>query len=232
MALESRDRWMEGLSARWTIQTAWACFELACHLALGLDASKPAEKLSPNFWSNLNRRLGQRTPALSPIDHKRAPWDDLHLIQEERHPFAHLGAGGGRFPPKADAQLAAEEAEKAIRRFLGMLGQSVPAWLTITGVSWPQDGDPLRKSFGGGSSLGVGGSLIVQYASESDPATLRIAIVQLDGSELCDFYPAGFDWKPRVEELLENLVTPIQGIRVYDGTQVHLEEPLLMWGQD
>jgi|ERR1017187_852973 hypothetical protein len=97
MAYESRDRWMEGLATRWTIQTAWASFELTCHLALGLNRADPKQRLSP-FWKELNRRLSQRTPKLGTIDHTRPPWDDLHLIQEERHPFAHLGAGGDVSP--------------------------------------------------------------------------------------------------------------------------------------
>ena len=230
MAHESRDCWMEGLATRWTIQTAWACFELTCHLALGLNPSDPAQKLSPGFWVNLNRRLSQRTPPLDPIDHKVPPWDDLHFIQEERHPFAHLGAGGGRFPTKAAANLAAEEAEKAIRRFLSMLGFGVPNWITIAGISWPRDGDPFRSNFGGDSSFGVGGSLTPQNASESDPDTLRVAIVHLDGSESCSLYPARFDWKPLVEQMLQVLGTPIKGVRVYDKKQVYLDEPLVMWG--
>lgn len=232
MAQESRDRWMEGLATRWTIQTAWACFELTCHLALGLNPSDPAQKLSPGFWGNLNRKLSRRTPPLGPINHKLPPWDDLHLIQEERHPFAHLGAGGGRFPTKADANLAAEEAEKAIGRFLTLLGVGIPNWITITGVSWPRDGDPLQSNFGGGPRFGVGGSITVQSAAESDPATLRVAVVHLNGSESVDLYPAGFDWMPRVEQTLQGLGTPIKGIRVYDSKQVYLDEALLMWGQD
>lgn len=232
MAHESTDRWMEGLSTRWTVQTAWACFELACHLALGLDPLDKSQQLSQGFWVKLNQKLAQRSPSLGPIDHKAPPWDDWHLIQVERHPFAHLGAGGGRFPRRDDADLAAEEAEKAIRRFLSLVGLSAPRWLTINGASWPRDGSPLQSNFGGGSGMGTGGMLTMQSANVDDPATIRIAIVALDSKESCDLYPAGFDWRPRVEQLLNGLGGPIWGIRVYDGNQIHHEEPLLMWGAD
>jgi len=78
--------------------------------------------------------------------------------------------------------------------------------------------------------MGVGGTLTVQSAKEHDPNTIRLAIITLDGKESCDLYPAGFDWKPRVEQLLNGLGSPIRGIRVYDRNQTYLEEPLLMWG--
>jgi hypothetical protein len=188
--------------------------------------------LSQGFWVKLNQKLAQRSPSLGPIDHKAPPWDDWHLIQVERHPFAHLGAGGGRFPRRDDADLAAEEAEKAIRRFLSLVGLSAPRWLTINGASWPRDGSPLQSNFGGGSGMGTGGMLTMQSANVDDPATIRIAIVALDSKESCDLYPAGFDWRPRVEQLLNGLGGPIWGIRVYDGNQIHHEEPLLMWGAD
>src|SRR5258707_15634560 len=54
---------------------------------------RPSAEAVPGFWQNLNRKLVQRTPRIGPVNHKLPPWDDLHLIQEERHPFAHLGAG-------------------------------------------------------------------------------------------------------------------------------------------
>lgn len=230
MAHKSTERWMEGLATRWTVQTAWACFELACHLALGLDPLDKSQQLSPGFWGNLNRTLAQRSLSIAPINHRAPPWDDWLLIQMERHPFAHLGAGGGRFPRKDDADLAAEEAEKAVRRFLSLVGVPAPRWLTVSGAAWPQDGSPLQSNFGRGSGMGVGGTLTVQSAKQDDPTTIRLAIVATDGKESCDLYPAGFNWKPRVEQLLNGLGSPIWGIRVYDSNQTYLEEPLLMWG--
>jgi hypothetical protein len=211
---------MEGLATRWTIQTAWACFELTCRLALGLNLADP-KQLPPRFWEKLNRKLGERR--LARIDHTRPPWDDLHVIQEERNPLAHLGAGGGRFPPKADANLAAEEAEKAIRRFLTMAGKTVPTWITITGLLGLALATPSGAISEAARVLEYCGSLTVPGALESDPATLRVAIVRLDGRESCDLYPAGFDWKPRVEQILEGLGAPIKGIRVYDSTKVYLD---------
>lgn len=223
---------MEGLATRWTVQTAWACFEIACHLGLGLDPLVKSQQLSQGFWDKLNQKLGQRSPPLGPIDHKAPPWDDWLLIQLERHPFAHLGAGGGRFPQRDDADLAAEEAEKAIRRFLSLVGVSAPRWLTVAGAAWPRDGSPLQSNFGGGSGMGVCGTLTVQSAKEDDPSPIRLAIVATDGKESCDLYPVGFDWRPRVDQILDGLGSPIWGIRVYDRNQTFLEEPLLMWGAD
>src|ERR1035441_4323312 len=147
-------------------------------------------------------------------------------------PFCAPWRRRGRFPKKEDANLAAEEAEKEIRRFLTMAGKTVPSWITIAGISWPRDGDPLRSSFGSRGGLGVSGSLTVQGASDSDSATLRVAIVHLDGNQTCDLYPAGFDWKPRVEQILEGLGTPIKGIRVYDSSKAYLDKRILMWGGD
>jgi hypothetical protein len=229
MASESLDPWVEGLATRWTIQTACSCFELACHLALGRNPSDPSQKLSPRFWKNLNRVLSQRNPPIAGIDLKQPPWDDWHLIQEERHPFAHLGAGGGRFPRRADAQLAVEESEKAIKRFFAIIGVPHPRWLSAS-VSWPQDASPLRTAFGAQGGVVFTPTLTIANASRSDPTTVRMAIIGLDGKESCDFYPAEYDWKPRFESLLNNLASPIKGIRVYDANQVYLDEPLLMWG--
>jgi hypothetical protein len=147
MANETSDVWITGLATRWTIQTAWSCFELAVHLALGRDINDPRQKLSPRFWSNVNAALLKSFPAAGRIDHTLPPWDDWHLIQEERHPFVHLGAGGGRFPAKADAQLAVEEAEKAIKRFFSLVGRPEPRWLKTT-ATWPKNTEPLRKAFG------------------------------------------------------------------------------------
>lgn len=41
MASENRDACVEELATRWTIQSAWPCFELACHLALGVIHGTP-----------------------------------------------------------------------------------------------------------------------------------------------------------------------------------------------
>jgi hypothetical protein len=229
MATESADRWVEGLATRSTIQMAWSCFELSCMLALGLDPANPGHKLSPRFWQNLNARLTSRNPPITTINHKQPPWDDWHLVQEERHPFAHLGAGGGRFPTRADATLALEEAEKAIKRIFTLLGVAHPRWLTAT-LAWPIDFDPIQSAFGSGSGMGADGIVVHKDADASDPATIHIAIVKLDGTERCDDFPPGYDWRSRVENTLENLGAPIKGIRVYDGLKVYLDEPLLMWG--
>jgi hypothetical protein len=227
MATETHDRWVSALATRWTIQTAWSCFELACHLALGRDPADPRQQLSPNFWQNLNSALAQRGPPVPPISHKDPPWKDWHLIQKERHPLAHLGAGGGRFPSASVAQSAVEESEKAIKRFFDLLGITHPRWL-VASAPWPKNVEPLRAAFGrGGMSVG---SVTIANASASDPSTIRLAIITLDGKEHCDFYPPGYNWKPRFDSLINNLAFPIKGLRVYDGTQVYLDEPLLMWG--
>jgi hypothetical protein len=80
-----------------SVLTAWSCFELACRLALGVPEFKPP------FWKNVNRALAKRSPPLK-IDPTKPPWDDLDQLRQKRHPFAHVGAGGGRFPKKADAR--------------------------------------------------------------------------------------------------------------------------------
>lgn len=229
MARDSQDKWVEGLATRWTMQTAWSCFELACHLGLGLDPSISSQRLSPGFWPNLNQKLRALQPPIAAIDKKSAPWVSWYLIQEERHPFAHLGAGGGRFPSKSSADLAVEEAEKAIGRFFNLLGTTTPRWLSAT-VSWPSSPGPLRRATGGASIIVAGPTVTSQSADPSDPTTLRLAIIGLDDKETCDYYPAGYDWKPRVDSLLEGLGVPIKGIRVYDSTRVYRDEPVLMWG--
>ena len=109
LARTAQDAWAEGLATRWTMLTAWACFELGCHLALGRDHRR--QPLSPGFWPNVNRELINRR--LNLIDLKQPPWDDWKLIQDERHLFAHLGPGGGGLSKQADADLAVDEIGRA-----------------------------------------------------------------------------------------------------------------------
>lgn len=226
MTRKTDDKWMAGLATRWTFLTAWSCFELSCHLALGLDPLDPQQRLSPAFWKNLNRRLEPRKLSIDP---KQAPWDDLLLIQEERHPFAHLGAGGGRFSTAIDAEFAVQEAEKAIVRFFQLVGVFVPKWLTATGTTWPEDNNP-NEQFGKGGGLSGTHGTIVGDSKQGDPTMIRIATKRLDGNENVELYPLGFDWKSRIEEILENLGTPVKGIRVYDGSKTYLDDDLAMWG--
>lgn len=230
IAIISSDRWVTSLATRWTIQSAWSCFELVCHLSLGLDKTIKGQQLSPGFWPNLNTRLGQQNPPVPRIDHKQPPWDDWHLIQEERHPYAHYGAGGGRFPSVADAKLAVDEAEKAIQRFLALLHIPNPRWLTASGP-WPESTTLMNAALGrrGGASFGTP-TIVTQGSSPDDPTTIVMAIIHLDGSEAPHYFPASYDWKPRFDQQLETLASPIKGIKVYDAAQVYLDEPLVMWG--
>lgn len=231
LALESPDQWISGLATRWTIQSAWSCFELACHLALRRDITKKSEQLSPGFWPNVNLAFAHLVPPVAPINHKQPPWDDWHLIHEERHPYAHYGAGGGRFPSKADAELAVDESEKAIARFLTLLAIPTPRWLSASS-QWPKDMDTIQRGLGarGGGMFGTV-TVCVQGAPESDPTTVKVVIVNLDDTESVIYYcPPGAEWKGRADLLLNGLAHPIKAIRAYDQKQVYLDEPLLMWG--
>ena len=202
-------------------------------LALGRNPNDPNQKLSPGFEGNVNKALVARQPPVQPIAWRQPPWDDWHLIKEERNPFAHLGAGGGRFPPKADAGLAVEEAEKAIGRIFGLLGITKPRWL-ISSDLWPKN-ESSSMARGFGFRGGFGGSVSAQLqsagASPSDPKTIRVAITELDGTEKVSYYlTPNEDWRGRFDWLLDHLSTPIKGARVYDGNQTYIDEPLLMWG--
>src|SRR5689334_9530387 len=157
IADRANDAWSEALATRWGIVTAWSCFELACRILLGV------RKLPQPFWDSVNRNLASRK--LPPINPRITPWDDLEAIRKRRHPFAHLGAGGGRFPKKSDGHLAVQQAHQGLLRLFGLLGHPAPRWLVIV---QPRS-LPFSRSMG---TL----SLVSRAADPTDPKTIHIAI--------------------------------------------------------
>lgn len=211
IANQASDPWTEALATRWTVVTAWASFELWCCRSLGVS------KLQP-FWPQLNVELAKLSPSLK-IEWTKSPWDDLEVIRQERHPFAHRGAGGGRFPKRADAQLAVEEAERAIGRFAALIGLSKPRWVVIMRPTLPMD-----------TSSGRTGGMSQTGPDPTQSGTIHVETTLLDGSTSTSHYGEGYDWRSRVDQILNGLKNPIRRVKVFDGDQVYLDRPLAMWG--
>lgn len=80
------------------------------------------------------------------------------------------------------------------------------------------------------TSSGRTGGMSQTGPDPTQSGTIHVETTLLDGSTSTSHYGEGYDWRSRVDQILNGLKNPIRRVKVFDGDQVYLDRPLAMWG--
>lgn len=161
------------------------------------------------------------------MDFGSGVWGNLSSkTLKDRTRYAHAGVKfADRFPPTCHAEEAITWIREAIHDIYGRMGKVVFRWVDHDESSgWPS----------GGSQALFFGEVRRAGADPDDPATVRIALVTLEGEEkTTEYLPSatkGDESYGRVEQILGSLNTRFAAIRAYRGVHLVHDEQFEMRG--
>lgn len=201
LAREAPNKWDRGTYVRMCVTTCWTAIEVACQEALS------CVDIGYRFKENLDRAIA--SASLSPIDWSTGIWQRVRILQELRKSYIHKFANlSDMFPSASVAEDAIETARKAIEEIFVYVGQPAPAW---TGLDEAR-GWQAQSSFGHFFL-----TVCHPGVQMDDPLTVKVFIVIEGEEKLTSVLPAGYDPSQEVNQLLQNVRIPINGIRVYEN---------------
>jgi hypothetical protein len=212
LANQTKNVWDRGAYVRWSVNTAWTCFETACSDAFGVSG------LGMRFRDTLDDHL--KLVGHPAIDWSHGIWQQVLAVYKIRKSYTHVNL------PQKDLLAPASVAETAIR----VLRDAIKAAYLHTAKLAPHWVDDDRDS--GWTSHETFGyaTLSLTTAKPDDATAVRIAHVR-EGHEYTDFtLPTGTDPEPLIAQLIANTNVPISAVRIYDGPILREERVLQMRG--
>jgi hypothetical protein len=202
-----------GTYVRWTIITAWICFETACEDALDVRG------LGYDFKRTLNESI--KKLGLEPVDWGQGLWQQVAAVHSSRKDYIHVAM------PQKELLADVDEADDAV----SVLRDAIKDVYVRAGKSWPawvEDDSDKGFSITAAPSMEAAGTTIKRGANPSDPHAIRIAYV-LKGREVVDeICPPGTEVMPRFFDLLRRLQQPVSAVRAYRGEELICEWTLTM----
>ena len=204
LAREALNKWDRGTYVRMCVSISWTALEVACQDAL------TCTDIGYRFKENLDRAIA--ASALPSIDWSTGTWQKVRLLQELRKSYVHRFATlNDMFPLAVVAEDAIETVREAIENIFAHVGRAAPTWTSFDKAR----GWQTRSSFG--AAVLTTGHAGVKM---DDPLAVRVFIV-IDGVEkLTTVLPAGYDPSQEVDHILQNAISPISGIRVYENGEL------------
>jgi hypothetical protein len=222
-ALHARDlarvapnSWDLGTYVRWTVNTAWTAFEMACEEALASSG------LGRRFKSNLDQAFQDK--GLPKLDWGQGVWQRVEAIHALRKAYVHPGIPQERlFAPLDEAEEAISVLREAIKDVYRRVGLPIP--------DWPDDDQNPEPPQLRPAQVGIPGIIVTgPGVSVDDPDVVKVTYVVRGEEKLSDVCPPGTDWEPKVQNLIRNLRVAASAIRVYQGTELVAEIELRMRG--
>lgn len=208
--------WDLGTYVRWTVNTAWTAFEMACEEALGTSGT------GYRFKENLDKAFEGK--GLPKPDWGQGLWQRVGRIHALRKSYIHPGIPQERlFVPLNEAEETIPVLREAIKDVYHRAGLPVPDW-----PDDDQNPEPPQLRRG---QVGIPGiTLIGAGLSVDDPGAVKVAYVVRGEEKLSDVCPPGTDWEPLVQNLIRNLRVAASAVRVYQGAERIVEIELRMRG--
>lgn len=135
LAKQTKNDWNRGTYIRWTITTAWTCFEMCCK-----DAFEIAR-----FRRGLKNALDQAyaSNSLPRINWEEGVWAEVLKVLGYRNKYVHRVSSQRELWPDI---LIAEEAINILRNAIKQVyidtGKEFPSWIDDdTNMGWVNDGD-------------------------------------------------------------------------------------------
>ncbi len=197
LARKARDRWNRGTYVRWAVRDAWTAFEAACEDALGVS------DLGIRFRERLDDAIDKKS--LAALDWGRGLWQQVLQVYGRRKDYAHPRVPQARlFTPPSEAEDAIRILRDAIKAIYRHASLSEPVWV---------DAD---VDFGGERASVAHATVTHAGVDENTPGAIRTAYVYRGKERVSDILPAGTEWRPLVDQLIEGIVVPISKVLVYE----------------
>jgi len=210
LARRSKNDWDRGTYVRWTIQSSWTAFEMACEDAL------ERTRLGTRMKDNLDQALHHRQ--LSAIDWGQGLWQRVVRVQSLRHDYTHPGLEQHRlFAPTGECEFAIDVLRAAIKDIYARVGKQRPLW--VEDDRNPEE--PGSMAFAKVTRAG---------AKEGDPDVIAVSYTYRGEEHTSEVLPAGSDPEPVMQQLLESIIVPISAVRAYRGKELILEWNVRMRG--
>ena len=208
LARQTRNQWDRGTYVRWTITTAWTCFELACEDALCANG----------LGNRFKQKVDEAVQALSlpAFDWGKGIWQRVLSIYELRKDYIHPGIPQARlFAPLEEADRAILTLREGIRAIYMHARKPAPDWIQ----------DDEDRGWDGERRAIVHGTVTHAGANPNDPEVIRIAYV-FEGKEYTrEILPPGSDYRPCIDSVL-GINLPISEVRVYQGNDIIWQRPI------
>jgi len=204
-----------GTYVRWTIITAWICFEAVCEEALGVCG------LGYAFKRTLDDSIEKH--GIDPIDWSKGLWQQVEVIHQLRKDYIHVAL------PQERLLASVYEADNAVSVLREAI-KDVHKRVEKPGPTWVEDDSAKELSLTSAVSVSGAGTTLKRGAKTDDPNAVRITYV-LKGKEIVDeIWPPGTEVKPRLFDLLRRLQEPVSAVRAYCGEKLICEWNLTMRG--
>lgn len=203
LARQTRNAWDRGTYVRWTISTAWTCFELACEDAL------EAKGLGNDFKRKLDAAVNARS--LPALDWGSGIWQRIASIHKLRKEYVHPGIPQERlFAPGEEADRAIATLREGVHAIYVYAGKTAPEWIE----------DDEDRGWDGGRRVIVHQKTSHIGADPDDPEVIRVAYI-FEGREYTRaVLLPGTDFEPHTDKLLRGIGIPISEVLVYQGNAV------------
>lgn len=209
LAEQANNDWDRGTYIRWTITTAWTCFEICCEHALEIDG------LGNRFKDRLNQ--GYELKSLPKPDWGQGLWQQVLNVYSYRKKYVHeVSSQKELFPELSLANNTIQILRNAIKQVYMDSEKEVPSWIN----------DDSDRGWDSGSDPFAHGMAIHNGANENDPNCIKIAYIYKGKEYISSVYPPGADPKSIAENLIRRIKIPISAIRLYCGSDVIKEIPL------
>jgi hypothetical protein len=216
LARRAQNEWDLGTYVRWTINTAWTAFEIACEEALR------AKRLGERFKPKLDDAFDKN--GLPRPDWGEGLWQRIGEVHTLRRGYVHVTTQERLFAPLSEAEKAIRVLRDGIKDVYRRVGKEVPLWPD-------EDENPEPPRLGGGAVVGMAHVMITRAGvSEDDPGAIRVAYVVRGEEKVSEICPPGTDWAPIVEQLISSLHVAASAIRVYRGAELIEEIRIRMRG--
>jgi hypothetical protein len=201
LAREALNKWDRGTYVRMCIMTVWTALETSYQDILD-DV-----KIGYSFKSDVDQAVARKL--LPRLDWSQGVFQDVRTLQELRKSYVHRFLSLSDMFPAADiANNAINTVRDAIKALCQHANKPLPNWLAIDdSKGWQNRSSYLLSTLVTGH----------EGVTLDDPNAVRIFTV-IDGHEtLTTVLPSGVDPGKYIDELLQNIRIPINGVRVYDS---------------
>jgi len=214
LAREAKNQWDRGTYVRMCVTTSWTAIEVACQEALACP------EIGHRFKKNLDKAIA--LALLPPIDWSKGIWQEVRALQELRKSYVHKFATLiNLFPHASVAENAIKTARNAIETIFAHVGETPPSWTAL------DDAQGWQKS----SNFGTANlSALHANVKMDDPLAVRVFMVINGEEKLNEVLPSGSDPSQVINKLLQNVLVPISGIRVYENGELKQDLVVKMRG--
>lgn len=211
LATNARNDWDRGTYVRWTINSAWSAFEVACAELLSAD------DLGMRFRERLDKAMANK--GLPAIDWGRGVWQRVLKVYGLRKDYTHGRVAQERlFAPTVEASEAIEVLRAAVLALHELVGEAAPNWVM-------DDANP-EAPIGSHAHLTVSSP----GAERDHPSTVRVTYVFQGREYESAVLTPGSDPEPAMERILRNTLIPLSSIRSYEGDRLVNEWSIRMRG--